>query len=139
MTPFTIKQMIEANVLLGGNGYIWIIRNRLSLQPEELIPVPYKLVIPHRESNGVVWYQVQNPMTGEPFIIMSDDMIHLKGFSHDGLIGLSVLSRAREVIAAGRRRNIKLLSMRMAPSQAASCRLIQILADMLMCRLWMAR
>ena len=101
MTPFTVKQMAEADVLLGGNGFIWIIRNSRSLQPEELIPVPCKLVVPHRESNGMVWYQIQDPVSGEPFVVMSSEMIHLKGFSRDGLNGLSVLSRAREVIASG--------------------------------------
>ena len=101
MAPFTVKQMVEADVLLGGNGYIWIIRNRISLQPEELIPVPCSLVTPHRERSGMVWYQVQDPGTHEPFIVFSSDMIHLKGFTRDGLNGLSVLSRAREVIASG--------------------------------------
>lgn len=102
MTPFAFKQMIEANVLLGGNGYVWIVRNGITMRPEELIPVPHALVIPHREANGLVWYQVQNPLTKEPFVLMSSDMIHVKGFSRDGLTGISVISRAREVINAGK-------------------------------------
>ena len=101
MTPFVLAYMTEANVLNGGNGYIWIVRNPRTMAPAELIPVPHGLVQPQKRKDGSIWYLVQNPYSHEMFPLDSCDMIHLKGYTHDGLTGISVLQRAREIISAG--------------------------------------
>lgn len=101
MTPFIAAKMLETNVLSGGNGYLWIVRNQMTMEPEELIPVPWHLVECHRHRTGFVWYSVTNPITGELMKLHSSDMIHIKGYTEDGLKGISVLHRARDVITAG--------------------------------------
>ena len=101
MSPFTLSYMTEVNVLCHGNGYIWIVRDGATLRPKELIPVPAQLVQPQRRADGSVWYRLQNPITGEQFALDGQDMIHLKGCTRDGLSGISVLSRAREIVGAG--------------------------------------
>ena len=102
MTPSVEKQMVEGNRLSGGNGYEWIVRDPRTGRPRELIPLPWELVTPWRDRNGVIWYGVINPVSGEPLVIANQDMIHVKAYSHDGLTGISVLKRASEVVAAGR-------------------------------------
>lgn len=102
MTPSVMRQMVEGNRLSGGNGYEWIIRERSTGRPAELIPLPFELVQPWRDERGHVWYGVVHPFRGDPMVLPGSDVIHVKGYSHDGLIGVSVLQRASEVIAAGR-------------------------------------
>lgn len=102
MTPSTRKKMLEVNRLSCGNAYEWIIRSEKTGRPVELIPVPAELVNPWRDTRGGIWYDVTNPLTGELMQLNSNDMCHYKAFSHDGLRGISVLQRAREVIEMGR-------------------------------------
>ena len=100
--PFVMEKLVQSSVLLQGNGYIWLVRQGWTAGPvTELIPVPGSLVTPHRSDKGRVWYEVQHPMTGEPMRLFGEDMVHLKGFSYDGLVGVSVLSRAADVTMAG--------------------------------------
>lgn len=101
-TPTVAKKMLEANRNCGGNGYAWIVRAPTSLAPESIIPVPHELVQPWLDSNGCLWYTVIHPFTGEPMTVHRMDMIHTMAYTHNGYKGISVLSRASEVIGAGR-------------------------------------
>lgn len=101
MTPFTVDKMLEASVDCCGNGYLWILRDPHSMRPRELIPVPPELVTPWKNGSGHMWYTVLHPYTKEPMTVDGADMVHLKGFSTNGLAGISVLERARQVIEAG--------------------------------------
>lgn len=101
-TPTVAKKMIEANRNCGGNGYGWIIRSPTTLAPAQILPVPHELVTPWLDSGGRVWYTVIHPFTGTPMTVHRMDMIHLMAYTHNGYKGISVLSRASEVIGAGR-------------------------------------
>lgn len=102
MTPSIRKQVLEGNRLLRGNGYEWIVRDPYTRRPVELIPLPENLVQPWIDVNGHVWYDVLHPLTGEPMTLSGEDVGHYKGYTGNGLKGISVLQRASEVIAAGR-------------------------------------
>ena len=101
-TPTTMKKMIEANRICGGNGYALIIRSPVTLHPTELIPVPRELVTPWLDSDGKLWYTVIQPFTGTPMTVHRMDMLHYMGYTHNGITGIGVLERASEVIGAGR-------------------------------------
>lgn len=101
-TPTVAKKMVESNRNCGGNGYAWIIRSPFTLAPEALLPVPFELVQPWLDANGQLWYSVIHPFTGTPMTVHRMDMIHLMAYTHNGYKGISVLSRASEVIGAGR-------------------------------------
>lgn len=102
MTPFIRKKVLENSRNEGGNGYDWIIRDPRSLRPVELIPVPWRLVSPWRDTAGHIWYTVTHPWTGEPMVLPNEDICHYKATTQDGLIGISPLRRASEIIAAAR-------------------------------------
>lgn len=102
MTPAVYKKLMETNRLLGGNGYAVIYRSGLNARPVELLPLPQELVQPRFDDNGRLWYICQNPLTGERRRISQWDVIHYKAFTADGIHGVSVLSRAAEVVATGR-------------------------------------
>ena len=100
--PSVRKKLLETSRLEGGNGYDWIIRDRRTFQPVELIPLPWNMVTPWLKTDGSVWYTVLNPYTYEPMVLPSTDILHYKGPSKDGLVGISVLRRASEVVAEAR-------------------------------------
>ena len=88
--------------LEGGNAYEWIIRDPRTMQPVELVPVPWQLVQPWMDTEGRVWYNIINPRTGENLTVHGMDMCHFKGATRNGILGQSVLARASEVIAGAR-------------------------------------
>ena len=98
MTPFIRKKVLENSRNEGGNGYDWIVRDPRTMQVRELIPVPWWLVQPWRDSAGRIWYTVTHPVTGEPMLLPNEDVCHYKNTTRDGLKGISVLQRAREVL-----------------------------------------
>ncbi len=98
MTPAVYKKLVEANRLMGGNGYVLIMRNPNTSRVEELIPIHYNYVAPWLDETGKLWYLVTNPRTGELRKLGNFDMLHYKAYTEDGINGISVLSRAQEVI-----------------------------------------
>ncbi len=102
MTPSAHKKMLEANRLMTGNSYDWIVRDPKSGRPVELIPVPGELVQPFRDTKGHMWYFITNPVNGQLMTLPGEDVCHFKAFSYDGITGISVLSRAADVIRSGR-------------------------------------
>ena len=101
MTPFVRRKMLELNRLSRGRGVEWILRDPISMEPRELIPIPTNLVTVWRDTSGKVWYDVAHPYTGAVMRLPQEDVLDYKGFTRDGLHCLSVLERAAEVIEAG--------------------------------------
>lgn len=99
MAPFVRKKVLETSRLEGGAGYDWIIRDPRTLRPRELIPLPWWLVTPWRDTGGRIWYTVTHPVTGEPMVLPFTDICHYKNSTRTGLQGISTLQRASEVIA----------------------------------------
>lgn len=90
MSRFTFIKTLVVNVLLNGNGYIHIIRDG-SGNPIELRLLNSPNVSMFITKDGSdVYYTYGKDKT----IIQSDNMIHVLGFSYDGLQGISVLSHA---------------------------------------------
>lgn len=102
MSPSVAKKLLETDRLLCGNAYEWIVRDPRTGRPRELIPVPAELVQPFRDTKGHIWYYVTNPVNGQLMTLSGEDICHYKAFSYDGLTGVSVLSRAQDVVRSGR-------------------------------------
>src|SRR5262249_41008309 len=78
-----------------GNGYAYIVRDGAA-RPLELIVMDPRRVTPVR-ANGVLWY-VYEFQTGERRKIPYTDVLHIRGFSFDGLIGYNLIHKACESI-----------------------------------------
>lgn len=102
MTPSIRKEVLENSRLEGGNGYDWIVRDPHTGRVAELIPVPWHLVQPWKDTAGRIWYTVTHPFTGEPMVLSREDVCHYKGATRDGLTGISVLRRAADTLASAR-------------------------------------
>ena len=98
MSPFVYRKLVEARRLVIGNSYVWILRDRDGRCVEE-IPLPPGTCWPYTDNNGKLWYIAQNPKTGEQHRIDPADILHYKGFSWDGLTGVSLLHYASKVLA----------------------------------------
>jgi HK97 family phage portal protein len=119
MTPYVFKKMVESSRLLLGNAYVLIIRSNRTGVPIELIPLNTKSVAPVKDQSGKLWYVYVDVKKGTMRKLHQDSVIHLKGFSEDGIEGQSVLSRAQEVIQTAREQQMyegKFYSQNAAPS-----------------------
>ena len=101
MTPSVRKKLLERSILLSGNAYDWIIRDPISREPVELIPIAGELVTVWVDRNRRPWYDVTDPATGERFRLPSEDVCHYKGPSTKGFVGKSVLGYAAQTVQAG--------------------------------------
>ena len=88
MTSFDFWKVIVLSVILKGDGYALIQRNAQSGIEEKFIFLNYEDVKPKRTGLTMV-YDVK-----EYGIIAAEDMIHIKGFSLDGVTGTSVVKWA---------------------------------------------
>ncbi len=94
MTALIFKKLVEYQRLVLGNAYVWVYRDRHG-RPAELLPLPPGTCEPTIEpGTGKLWYMAQDPKTRELYRLDPADMIHLKGFSTDGIQGRSLLSQA---------------------------------------------
>ena len=118
MTAFVFKQTLQSHALLEGNGYAFISRRDniptklILLDPDRSVTFPVLI-------NGEIAYAtnvkslsdhfvrlhiptIQDiPVDGTTEIIKAEDMIHIKGLSHNGIIGLSIFDLAAESIGLG--------------------------------------
>lgn len=102
MTASNLWKAVEASrVTKPGGAFVWIIRDPISEAPKELIFLPSNLVTPWQDITGKVWYGVTHPYTGDRMRMPSENVLHYKCFSPDGLTSIPVLQRASQVIQAG--------------------------------------
>ena len=102
MTPSVFKKLIEVYRLLWGNAYILPVRSSKNARVTELLPVPPDYMYPYIHEDGQLWYVLTVPLTGEQRKFRAWDVIHLKAYSVDGINGISVLSRAAEVVGTSK-------------------------------------
>lgn len=101
MTPKQLRQLNAARVLAQGNAYVWLTRDRAG-HTVEMIPIPEGWCYPRYSYEQRRWlYYAQDPRTGQPYVLDPADVIHYKGFSLNGVTGLSKLERARRTIETG--------------------------------------
>lgn len=99
MTPFTYKKLLEYQRLALGNAYAWIFRDKNGW-PVELIPLPPGTCRPIlAPGTGKLWYVTSDPRTQELYRLDPADILHYKGFSSNGIEGVSVLTHAARTMA----------------------------------------
>lgn len=94
MPAMVWKETSLAHVLLWGNSYSLIGRNR-SDAISELYPVTPDRVTPKRRESGQIFYEISQA-DGGPKIVEAEDMFHVPGLGFDGVVGYSVVQKARE-------------------------------------------
>lgn len=91
-TAFEWIEMMTGHALLRGNAYSQIIPGPRG-PVDTLIPIHPDRVTVEQLDNGVIRYRVRN--NGKPDSILNDeDVMHIRGLSDDGVMGMSVISYA---------------------------------------------
>lgn len=85
LTPFVFKGLISLNLDLHGNFYAIVMRDTTT-RPTELVVVPPGIVTPLQDEGGaVVAYRIKGLEADVP----ADDMVHVRGITRNGAVGLS--------------------------------------------------
>jgi HK97 family phage portal protein len=103
-TRFEFFEMIIASLILRGNAYAVILRDWRG-RPEGMIAVTADDVTMHQSPSGEIFYSVNRRnqymmvvLSRFSQLIHSDDILHIRWLSEDGLSGLNRLGLAREII-----------------------------------------
>lgn len=93
-TSFQARRAIQAHALTWGNGYAEIQRN-VAGAPVGLWPITPDRVMPDRNPDGALVYRV-HVSSGPEVRLDAENVLHIRGPSYDGLVGYSVVGKARE-------------------------------------------
>lgn len=96
MTAITFRETIQGHLLLWGNGYAEIERTGDG-QVAALWPLRPDRTFPRRMENGKLVYVARSDK-GPEVILQPDDVLHILGYSYDGLRGLSPIALHRETL-----------------------------------------
>ncbi|NCC33903.1 MAG: phage portal protein, partial [Chloroflexia bacterium] len=88
---FEFKRLLTANAILSGNGYAWIDRSRGRAILRQLDP---SATWAHDMVGDSILYLTV--MEGEHYPIFSEDMLHIRNHSRDGISGVGVVQKAKE-------------------------------------------
>lgn len=95
MTRYTFIKLLISSMLLKGNGYAYIVREKNGDVREMIyLPPEYVTIVPPQYIYQPVTYKV----TGFDFEVPAADMIHLINYSYDGVNGISTLSFAHDTL-----------------------------------------
>lgn len=98
------REMMQASLILRGNAYAVLVRSGRGM-PVKFVPVNADWVALWQSPNGELFYRVTpqglhmlSELRDEPYLIPFSDMLHIRGFSLNGLTGVSRIMLAREAI-----------------------------------------
>lgn len=96
-TSYEFVEMLTAHTLLRGNGFARVSRG-LGGKVLELIPLlPSSVTIEQREDLSI-GYTYTNP-NGRQITFEQDDILHLRGLTLDGVVGITPIQYAKETFA----------------------------------------
>jgi HK97 family phage portal protein len=99
-TAYEFLEMMQAHLELRGNAYAEIVSGN-GRAIDALIPIHPDRVMVKRMSDGRLKYEIRNFYNGSLEVRMQEEMLHLRGLSADGLVGMSTVSVMAESIGAG--------------------------------------
>lgn len=95
MTRYVFFKTLMTSVLLTGNGYAYIERNRnLDVMQLIYLPTSHVSIAWITDRDGIMRKRYQ--VTGFKELVEPRNMIHVLNFSYDGIIGVSTLTHARQ-------------------------------------------
>lgn len=99
MRACVFRKTLTAHALMFGNGFAYIERDQ-RMRPIALWPLdPQGVIIRYMHEDDALWYATY--IDGEAVKFPSMDVLHVKGLSHDGIRGYSVLDIMRDALGVG--------------------------------------
>lgn len=104
MTSFIFRETLMSHLLIWGNAYAQIIRDRLG-RVQGLYPLrPDKMTV-SRDENGQIYYIYTKTTDENPALrpygqvpLRKDEVLHIPGLGFDGLVGYSPIAMARNAV-----------------------------------------
>lgn len=100
-TAYEFRSLMQQRVLTKGNAYARIVRStNIRLGKSKiagLIPLDPDRITPRLRSDWTMVYDYQ-PANGGRQELSSADILHLRGFTTDGIVGISMLRQARDAV-----------------------------------------
>ena len=98
MTSFQFRESMMASVLLWGNAYARIIRNKLGQVTELWFLKPQYMVVDRDMRTGEIVYTYTDDTTNEIYTYKTKQIFHLRTTPIDGLRGMSPIEQASSAI-----------------------------------------
>jgi HK97 family phage portal protein len=99
-TSLEFFEMMQAHLDLRGNAFAEILPGPNG-PVDQLLPLHPDLVQVYRLPSGRLKYEVRNRWSGEIRWLLQEEMLHIRGLSSDGLVGLSPIAVQRETVGTG--------------------------------------
>lgn len=99
-TGFEFWEMMQAHLELRGNAFAEIVSGN-GRAIDMLVPLHPDRVRVFRLASGRLRYEVTNYFDGTISRVAQDEMFHLRALSSDGIIGMSTITAASEVVGTG--------------------------------------
>ncbi len=96
-TAYEFMLMQQAHLCLRGNAFARIITG-LDGSIEALVPIHPDRVRVFRLMNGRLRYEVRDQIANTTENVLQEEMLHVRGLTLDGLVGMSPIAVARETI-----------------------------------------
>lgn len=100
MTGQTMVETVTANCAISGNGYA-VITPDMSGRPVDLYPFKWTNVQPERDPETKLIRYRMTTDDGRQEVFPVERVLHVAGFSFDGLQGLSPIAHAAEMVGIG--------------------------------------
>lgn len=105
-TSFEFREQLMGHLCLRGNAYAEIVPG-VRGTVNELLPIHPDRVSVYRLINKRLQYEVRDPFTNRKRILSQDMVLHLRGLSSDGMLGLNPIEMQRDVIGNARATDIQ--------------------------------
>lgn len=96
---FFFLQTLTGHLLLVGNGYAYINR-RGDGTPMELLPLNPQATYADRLPDGVTLVY-KTVINGKNWVLLPDNVLHVRGLSFDGITGFNMVSKGRDSMGLG--------------------------------------
>ena len=99
MTAFELRETMMGHLVLRGNSYAEIERNGYTGDPAALWPLrPDRMTVKRPAQRLVYEYELPD---GTPKVFQASQILHVRGLSSNGIVGMSPIAVAREAIGLG--------------------------------------
>lgn len=100
MTAFAWKLATMVQVITRGNSYSWIERDKVGNPVAIYLINDPDLITPYRDDSGQLWYMynAHAENTGDIDALAYSDVIHLRGLSFNGVVGLDPMVIHRDTV-----------------------------------------
>ena len=98
MTSFCFREVMMTSLLLYGNAYARIIKDKAGHVKELWYLLPQNMEVERDSNTKKIKYTYSDEITSKTYVYKPEQIFHVMGLGYDGIKGLSPIDQAREAI-----------------------------------------